>query len=273
MKKSILNQINLLNLKNNETWVNEALFGYDQIKKYLLNLNPEDNVLEIGCGSGILLSLIKENHQYINLLGIEPFGSGFDHLRQLNKLTKSNGAEIEIVGFEEFETDKKYNLIYSINVFEHVYDWKMFLNKAKNLLKKDGKLIILCPNYGFPYECHFGIPIIFNKKITYFIFKNFINNFEKNNAHGLWKSLNFVKKREVKNFLKKSKNHSNFKMIDDRKIVDYMISRSLKDNKFRERQKFISFAANLLKKMGIIKILMLFPDFLPYMKLVLFIEN
>ena len=67
--------------------------------------------------------------------------------------------------------------------------------KAEKLLTPSGKLIILCPNYGFPFESHFSIPIIFNKKLTALIFKKRIEIFEKINAcEGLWDSLNFVKK-------------------------------------------------------------------------------
>ena len=271
MKKSILKKLRSLKIESSDTWINEALFGYNQIQNYLNQLKPNDDVIEIGCGSGILLSLIKENYKNINIQGIEPFGYGFDNLRDLNKLIQSNGTEIHNISFEELDTTKKFDLIFSINVFEHLNDWKKFLIKAKYLLKKDGKLIILCPNYGFPYESHFGIPIIINKKLTYLIFKNYIKNFEiKKSNIGLWKSLNFVKKREVRSFLKTNNYCGDFKMIDHKNIINNMITRSLNDGKFRERQKFISFIAIFLRKTGIIKLLILFPDFLPYMKLELF---
>lgn len=273
MKKSILKKLRSLKIENSDIWINEALFGYNQIKPYLNHLKPNDDVIEIGCGSGILLSLIKENYTNINIQGIEPFGSGFDNLRELNKLIKRNGAEINNIGFEELDITKKFDLIFLINVFEHLNDWKKFLIKAKYLLKKNGKLIILCPNYGFPYESHFGIPIVFNKKLTYLIFKNFIKNFEIKSNIGLWKSLNFVKKRDVKTFLKTNNYCSDFKMIDHKNIINYMITRSLNDGKFRERQKFISCIAIFFRKIGIIKLLILFPDSLPYMKLELFIKN
>ncbi len=273
MKKSILEKLRSLKLENSDTWINEALFGYTQIQQYLKNLNPNDDVIEIGCGSGILLSIIKENYTNINIQGIEPFGYGFDKLRELNKLIQSNGTEINNISFEELDTTKKFDLIFSINVFEHLNDWKKFLIKAKYLLKKNGKLIILCPNYGFPYESHFKIPIIINKKLTYLIFKNFIKSFEEKSNIGLWKSLNFVKKREIKSFLKTNKHCKAYKMIDHKNIINYMITRSLNDSKFRERQKFISYVAIFFRKIGIIKLLILFPDYLPYMKLELFIEN
>ena len=68
----------------------------------------------------------------------------------------------------------KYDLIYCVNVFEHLNDWRKFLLVATEWLSKDGKIVILCPNYGFPYESHFRIPIFMNKAFTYKIFNSFI---------------------------------------------------------------------------------------------------
>ena len=268
MKKSILNEINSLKNKKNNTWINEALFGFSQIEEYLNKLNKNDSVLEVGCGSGILLSLISENFKNLNILGIEPFGQGFDVLKDLNYLSKKNGVFIKNISYEEFETSSKFDLIYCINVFEHVEDWKYFLYKVGNLLNKNGKLIILCPNYAFPYEPHFGIPIIFNKNITYLIFQKYIKNFEKKiNSHGLWNSLNFVKKYNIKRHIKNNKNFEKIIFIDHQNIIDFMIMRIIKDKIFKERQKIISYIALFLSKLGLTKIIKIFPNYLPYMKL------
>ena len=124
-------------------------------------------------------------------------------------------ALLKNIGYEELSSHNKYDLIFCINVFEHLYDWRNFLEKISFLLNENGKLIVLCPNYGFPYESHFRIPVIFNKKITFYIFKKLIRVFEnKNDCVGLWDSLNFVKKREIMNHLKDSKYSKNLKIID-----------------------------------------------------------
>ena len=101
----------------------------------------------------------------------------------------------------------------------------------------------------------------------------YIDLFEEKSNIGLWKSLNFVKKSEIKRYLQTNKYLRDFKIIDHKNIIDYMISRSLNDSKFKERQKFISFIAIFLRRIGIIKLLNFFPDFLPYMKLELFFKN
>lgn len=268
MKSKILDDIRSLEIKDSSVWINEAIFGYKNISKYCNNLKPGNKILEIGCGSGILLSLLVENFNSLNFEGIEPFNDGFSSLEKFNTIIKDSGISIVNKSYEEFKTSSKYNLIFCVNVFEHLEDWKDFLITVKNLLEKNGKLIILCPNYGFPYESHFRIPIIFNKLITQYIFQSYISKFEKlNNFEGLWKSLNFVKKKDIINFLNINYSLKNLKIKDDLCIIDFMILRILKDKEFRKRQRFIGIFALILYKLGIIKFLKLFPNLIPYMKL------
>ena len=263
-----INKIYSLNIKNSDTWINEALFGFNHIKGFCMKLEKNNNVLEIGSGSGILLNLLSENFKDISFEGIEPFGEGFSSLTYLNSLSRKNGVSIKNIGYEELSCEYKYDLIFCINVFEHLNDWRNFLEKVSFLLKKNGKLIVLCPNYGFPYESHFRIPVVFNKAITYFIFKNFIKRFEKkNDCLGLWESLNFVKKREVFNHLKIAKYKKNLKIIDNLAILDFMVNRFLNDQEFRKRQRIIGAIAIVLKRLGFLNIFKLFPYFIPYMKL------
>ena len=263
-----LRKIRSLNLKDSDIWVNEALFGFFHIKEFCKKLKKNDNVLEIGCGSGILLNLLLENFKDINFEGIEPFGDGFSSLTILNSLSKKNGVSIKNIGYEELSYSRKYDLIFCVNVFEHLYDWRNFLEKISFLLNENGKLIVLCPNYGFPYESHFRIPVIFNKKITYYIFKKLIRIFEKkNDCVGLWNSLNFVKKREIMNHLKDSKYSKNLQIIDHLLILDFMVNRIINDKEFRKRQRLIGIIAIALKGLGLLNIIKIFPNFIPYMKL------
>ena len=273
MKKSqdisiFIKKIRSLNIRDSEIWINEALFGFNHIKEFCKNLDTNNSVLEIGSGSGILLNLLSENFDDLNFEGIEPFGAGFSSLTSLNSLSRENGVSIKNIGYEDLSPNYKYDLIFCINVFEHLNNWRNFLKKMSSLLKKNGKLIVLCPNYGFPYESHFRIPVLFNKKITYCFFKKFIRRFEnKNDCLGLWESLNFVKKRDVIDYLKDSIYSKDLEMKDNLSILDFMVNRITSDREFRKRQRIIGTIAIALRGIGILNILKLFPNFIPYMKL------
>ena len=245
-------------------WIGDANFGLQQLSGYFSN-NQKYEVLEIGCGIGILLAAIKEKYPNISLEGIEPYKGGFDRLKATKSLIPNN-IGIKYLKFEDFEPKKKYDIIYSVNVFEHLSDWKLYLDKTEDWLKPKGVNIILCPNYSFPYESHFRIPILLNKKITYFFFKNKINKFEtEKKSLGLWKSLNFIKMRKVKNYC--SKRNLNFRYRNQ--IFKDIVNRLDEDKEFQNRQSIVGFFAKILKKMGFLEILNnnIFHFIHPYMKI------
>lgn len=266
----LIKEIKSLDFKGTDLWISEANFGFYQVKNFCEKLIKGQNILEIGSGSGILLSILSTNYKHLHFEGLEPFNNGFFSLKKLNNITKKSGAKIHNLSYENYNTYKKYDLIFCINVFEHLKDWRGFIDKCYELLRKDGQLIILCPNYNFPYESHFSIPVVLNKNITFKIFKNYISKFEyKNNYEGLWESLNFVKKSDLLFYLNKLKKNKKITYIDDTSIIDFMLVRVSKDFEFRKRKKFLGFIALILNKFGILKFLKFYPKYLPYMKLII----
>ena len=160
--------------------------------------------------------------------------------------------------------EKRFDFIYLLNSFEHLRDWKGFLKFMRKHLTPRGKCLVLCPNHSFPYEAHFGLPIIFNKNITYALFRNKIEKYEKaNNASGLWSSLNFVKGKDVK----KEASKYGFIVTCDNRIVSEIIARLDFDEEFRSRHKHILPFAKVLRTLGIVKLIELpiFFRFRPYM--------
>ncbi len=267
MKFEIIEKLENSSISSKDLWINEAFFGLDHISQYLEKINDKATILEIGCGSGILLSMLCEKFKHLDFDGIEPFGEGFGHLENINKFIISQGIHITNTMYEEYNTEKKYDFIFCINVFEHLKDWKHFLTKLSDLLKHDGICVILCPNYAIPYESHFKIPIIFNKKTTYYFFQRFINKFEaENKCPGLWDSLNFVTKKNVKKFVNKNRKLT---LTDINSITRELISRADSDTEFKKRQKIMSMIGKLFINLQLIRFFDLFPNYSPYMKLVL----
>ena len=81
-------------------------------------------------------------------------------------------------------------------------NWKLYLDKTKDWLKPNGVNIILCPNYSFPYESHFKIPIILNKKITHFFLKIKIEiNLKRKKISGVVELIKFYKNEKSKKLL------------------------------------------------------------------------
>ena len=116
------------------------------------------------------MSLVKNFLK--KFFGLDPHEKGFDDYEQISKkIPKSKNLTLFHDTLIEFKTKTKFDLIFSFNVFEHLENQNNYIKRSNQLLSESGKGLILCPNYDFPYEPHFVIPIIFNKEMTYRIFK------------------------------------------------------------------------------------------------------
>jgi len=148
-------------------------------------------------------------------------------------------------------------------------DWRDFLSFANNSLAENGRLVILCPNYGFPYESHFHLPIIVNKSLTKMLFRKKIKYFERNNDNaGLYQSLNFVRLRQVRRAAKAV----GLNLSVNTEIINEMIERLDKDPSFKKRQNILAIPAQILKKTGLLNYLLknkFLQNYLPYMQITL----
>ena len=64
ISQEILNSVG--ELKDAQKWINEATFGLNHVEDFIAELSPGSNVLEVGSGSGILLSHLKNKFKNIN---------------------------------------------------------------------------------------------------------------------------------------------------------------------------------------------------------------
>ncbi|WP_282062312.1 class I SAM-dependent methyltransferase [Roseobacter litoralis] len=266
MSSAILEKLRATDFPKKDISIAEAQFGFRYVNDYLGELPANGKVLEVGCGSGILMGLLKERYPGLNIEGVEPLGDGFAALGSINQYIRDQGIQIQKIGYEQLEPQHRYDLIYSINVFEHLDDWRDFLRFVEPHLTPTGVCLILCPNYGFPYESHFKIPVIFNKPITASVFrKTIVRQEERKESHGLWRSLNFVKLQQVRKALAQT----SLRLTVRHRIIEDMIVRIGNDAEFRKRQKVIGTLGKVAYKTGVTKLFryQLFQNVMPYMQL------
>ncbi len=99
-------------------------------------------LLDIGCGPGYFLHLMKER-------GWEVFG--LDLSKSACDLAAKRVGSKSIFFGDLNSTElplKKYDLITLWHVIEHLHQPKRTLERIRGLLKDDGLLIICCPNFG-----------------------------------------------------------------------------------------------------------------------------
>jgi ubiquinone/menaquinone biosynthesis C-methylase UbiE len=120
--------------------------GMKVLQKYINN-SSVNKILDIGCGEGTrLVSLVKKTSKDKEAYGVDISETAI-------KLAKSNypnlnfiKSDIEKVPFK----GKIFDLIYSAYVLEHLNNPRKLLEEAKRLLRSNGVIILIAPNYGSP---------------------------------------------------------------------------------------------------------------------------
>ncbi len=95
--------------------------------------------LEIGCSTGLMLSLLAQNGWEV--LGVEIS-------KEAVGVAKKRGLEVIEEKFEDAKLNKRFDLIIFNHTLEHLGNPKETLEKASALLSKEGLLYIDLPNFG-----------------------------------------------------------------------------------------------------------------------------
>ena len=106
------------------------------------------SVLDIGCGDGALISYLDDGSK--NLLGIDNEQSCIDIA---NRQHRTGNATFLCLGFEDFDTDRKYDAVTFVASLHHM-NMKSAIEKATSYLEDDGVLLIVGlakPSNAFDY--------------------------------------------------------------------------------------------------------------------------
>lgn len=143
-------------ISNNESIDLNSIFKLYK-KRYLklIEYFPKDaSILDIGCGSGLLLSFLKSNG-FTNTYGI-------DISKQQLTIAKSRGLNVDEFNLFDFfnSNKKKYDIIFAMDIIEHFYKNELIdlFESINNLLNENGVLIIHTPNGDglFPNHIIYG---------------------------------------------------------------------------------------------------------------------
>ena len=102
-------------------------------------LSAGGSFLEIGAGHGGFCEAVKELDFFNTITAIEPTA----HLAQT---CREKGLEVVESTLEEYQTDKKYDVVVAYEVIEHLHDPGLFIKRCAGLLATNGLLFLSFPN-------------------------------------------------------------------------------------------------------------------------------
>lgn len=245
-----------------EIYAGEARFGRWFINNELACLPGGSNILEIGAGSLILSCQLAQEGYAITAL--EPIGDGFSHFSRLRSLVLEKASQtgyvpkLVFLPAELLVDQCQYDFAFSINVMEHVADIALVLYRVAEALRPGGIYRFTCPNYLFPYEPHFDIPILFSKRFTEHFFSHRIhNNRNIPDPIGTWRSLNWITVPGIQAIVR---NFDDVKVSFRRDLLATMIVRAVHDPIFSVRRSaWLRKMLGLLVRLGLHRMAMMIP--------------
>lgn len=112
------------------------------IDDYVINLNSNRKVLDLGCGQGHITNKIKEVYPTFELYGLDYSISAIDFAN-----TKYKGIDFIVANafYPPYE-DEFFDIIICNNLWEHVPDPLSLLKSISRILKTNGLIIISTPS-------------------------------------------------------------------------------------------------------------------------------
>ncbi|AFZ36133.1 Methyltransferase type 12 [Stanieria cyanosphaera PCC 7437] len=157
-----------------------------ELGEFLWSKETSKSILEVGCGTGDFLRLMRGCGW--NVLGLEP------DVNYTEAVKKRYNLSIDNQFVEQFYTEKRFNLICSFDVIEHIEEPNVFLANIYRLLDDQGYLYLECPSidrwYGETIDFFFRdvhINTFSQKTLKAFLAKNQFQLISSGwNSHGLW---------------------------------------------------------------------------------------
>lgn len=172
-----------------QIYFSEMRYGYEFVSSRMEN--RQSRILEVGAGLGLLsLFFASQGHEVVAL---EPPDSEFDFFETTKKVIwqqANKRASLVEKGAEDLdpETDGSFDLIFSVNVMEHIEKLHEATSAVLSVMKPGGESMNLCPNYIVPFEPHYNLLLVpFAPKLSRFLWRKQIDANPE-----VWDTLNFI---------------------------------------------------------------------------------
>ena len=124
--------------------------AFDLVSKVIKDKKDVKNILDVGCGYGLLSKELKKTYPKLDLYGVENAKEASHSSQKILKLLQ---CDIEDMALIKHKLKKqKFDVIIFSDVLEHLYDPVGIIKSYQSLLKQDGTIIITVPNIANIYS-------------------------------------------------------------------------------------------------------------------------
>ena len=127
-------------------YITDKIKNYFNLKKDKANYLDGLNVLDIGCGGGLISEPLARLGA--NVTGIDASDKNIN-VAMLH--SKKNGLKIDYINSspENLKDFKKFDIILNLEIVEHVEDVSLYIKSCSKLLRKDGLMFTATLNRSF----------------------------------------------------------------------------------------------------------------------------
>jgi 2-polyprenyl-3-methyl-5-hydroxy-6-metoxy-1,4-benzoquinol methylase len=156
---------------------------FERISGALDSLKQEAKLLDVGCGKGDLLRYLHPRHPNVELSGID-----FTSNKAIPGINFSCGDVFDL------DEEKRFDVIVSLAVIEHVEDVNKFVRKLHKLVCKGGNLIIMTvDDRSFLYSlARLLVKVGYKTPAVRLYEKHHLNHFNQKSLRYLMESNGFV---------------------------------------------------------------------------------
>ena len=133
----------LVRFEDRHFWFQSRNFLIQELaKKISSELNPE-LVLEVGCGTGNVLRVLRETFRHSTVVGLELWFDGLRHAR-----SRTSGPLVQ-GDVRNFPFAKQFDLVCMFDVLEHIPQDREILRALYEAIRPGGKVLMTVPAHQF----------------------------------------------------------------------------------------------------------------------------
>lgn len=136
-------------LKYSSGFWKDGVKDIDTSEKDMLDITCEraelqngQEILELGCGWGSLSLFMSAKFPKSNFTVVSNSRTQKIYIDEQAKLRGINNLTVLTIDINNFSIDKKFDRVVSVEMFEHLRNYKLLFNKIASLLKDDGKMFV-----------------------------------------------------------------------------------------------------------------------------------